>query len=142
MSRRIPSCINFDPENLDYLRQRPEGMAEFLNTVIGGLRGEQTIKNVELKERVEKVVENVEKQKVDDTVKIRAYFKDAPHIIYMAKTQRKFNKSDLCRIKEELFFSKYNVDATIQEIRKVLKDEIDQFDVENYEKERGIFKKR
>lgn len=118
-------------------------MADFINKVVKEYRAQKPDEHEEgdVKPTIKNIVENSESKKEDDKIKIRAYFKDCPHIVYMAKTQRKFKKDDLCRIKEELFFSKYNVDTTIQEIRKVLKEELDVFDVDAYEKERGIIKK-
>jgi hypothetical protein len=144
-SRRIPSCIGFDEENLEWLRKREEGMAEFLNTLVKDYRIKKPDETEPEQDPETGVVSTIivdrEKQKQDDEVKIHAFFQDSPHIVYMAKTQRKFKRADICRIKEELFFSKYNVDATVSEIRKILKEEMSEFNVENYEKERGILKK-
>jgi len=47
----------------------------------------------------------------------------------------------LCKIKDELYFSKYNVDATLTQIRTALKEEMAIFNVEEYESARGIIKK-
>lgn len=151
MGRRA-SCIGFDEDNLEWLRQRPEGMAEFLNRLVRAYRNKKTVQSavgngvsntdeeVELRTTVARVKEEIVRSKQEQEDKIRAYLRDFDHILYMAKTQRKFTKADLCRIKDELYFSKYNVDVTIDEIKKVLRSELDVFDVSEYEKKRGIMR--
>jgi len=141
MARRIPSCIGFDDENLTWLRHREDSMADFLNTLVKEyrtLKPNEVSFEQDIKKTIAGVSESTENATEEVQVKIRAYFLDSPHIIYMAKTQRKFNKADLCRIKEELFFSKYNVEANVKEIRKILKEAIDAFDVEAYKEKVGI----
>jgi hypothetical protein len=128
-------------------------MADWVNAVIKAYRedevvraalGETVITDEAAKDKesiVESRLEAIKDKEREDAVKVRAYLEDNAHIMYMAKTQRKFTKSDLCKIKDELFFSKYNVDTTVQVIRKVLKEEMTKFDVKAYEKERGILPK-
>lgn len=147
---RRQSCIGFDEDNLEWLRQRPEGMAEFLNRLVRAYRNKKTVQSAvgndvsnpdaetELRQAIASVKEDVVRSKQEQEDKIRAYLRDFDHILYMAKTQRKFTKADLCRIKDELYFSKYNVDVTLDEIRKVLKLEMETFDVKKYEEKKGI----
>lgn len=153
MAKRIASCIGFDDDNLRWLRDRPEGMAEFLNRLVRAYRDKKTVQTavgndvsnpaseLELRSTVASVKEEIVKSMDDDEVKIHAFLQDNSHIMYMAKTQRKFTRTDLCKIKDELYFSKYNVDATLTQIRKVLKEEMAAFNVDDYERERGILKK-
>lgn len=153
MARRITSCIGFDQDNLIWLQARPEGMSEWINRVIRVYRDDENVRKAignnvitpEMEEQRKKILEesldDIAKKDQDDEIKIRAYLLDNAHIMYMAKTQRKFTKKDLCKIKDEIFFSKYNADVTVVTIRKVLKEELMKFDVENYQKEHGIIKK-
>lgn len=153
MAKRIPSCIGFDHDNLRWLKDRPEGMAEFLNRLVRAYRDKKTVQTavgndvsnpaaeLELKSTVASVKEDIVKSLEEDDIKIHAFLKDNSHIMYMAKTQRKFTRTDLCKIKDELYFSKYNVDATLTQIRTALKEEMAIFNVEEYESARGIIKK-
>lgn len=153
MVRRIPSCVGFDEDNLVWLQNRPETMADWINSVIKEYRENEKVRkalgktvttdeaNKDKAALVESRLGEIAKKEQDDEIKIRAYLNDNPHIMYMAKTQRKFTKADICKIKDELFFSKYNVDTNLQTIRKVLKDEMPKFDVKAYERERGIIPK-
>ena len=95
----------------------------------------------EKRKLLEASLDEIAKKEQDDEIKTRAYLLDNDHIMYMAKTQRKFTKKDLCKIKDEIFFSKYNADVTVVTIRKVLKEELMKFDVSKYESDRGIIKK-
>lgn len=150
MVKRTASCIGFDEENLIWVRTRPEGMAEWINKVIKAYREDPSVRSVignrvlpeaavETNDRValEERLAALKKVEADDEIKIRAYLLDNKHIMYMAKTQRKFTKKDLCKIKDELFFSKYNLDTNTTIIRKVLKEEMGKFDVKAYEREIG-----
>jgi len=153
MTKRVASCIGWDDDNLRWLRDRPEGMAEFLNRLVRAYRDKKSVQTavgndvvnpdteVELRAAVVSVKEDIVKRQDEDEIKIRAFLRDNSHIMYMAKTQRRFKREDICRVKDELFFSKYNVDATTVEIRRILKDEMSKFDIEAYESERGILKK-
>jgi hypothetical protein len=128
-------------------------MADWINAVIKAYREDESVRSalgnkVTTDEAVKDKqallasrLDDIKKKELEDEIKIRAYLADNAHIMYMAKTQRKFTKADLCKIKDELFFSKYNVDTTIQLIRKVLKEEMQKFDIKAYEKERGILPK-
>lgn len=146
---RKPACIGLDEDVMKYLKEQDTSMAEFINCLVRAYKDKsavkesvgvikRTIANPIESELVTGVLETTEDILADNQIKIKAYFLDSPHIIYMAKTQRKFNKADLCRIKEELYFSKYNVEANIKEIRKALKESIDTFDVEAYKEKVGI----
>lgn len=128
-------------------------MAEFLNRLVKAYRDKKTVQTavgndvsnpaseLELKSTVASVKEEIAKSLEEDEIKVHAFLKDNPHIMYMALTQRKFVKKDLCKIKDELFFSKYNVDATLTQIKTALKEEMEIFNVEEYESERGIIRK-
>lgn len=154
MARRITSCIGFDQDNLLWLQARSEGMSEWMNRVIRAYRDDENVRKaignnvvtpemeIERRKALEASLDELAKKEQNDEVKIRAYLLDNPHIMYMAKTQRKFTKKDLCKIKDEIFFSKYNADVTVISIRKVLKEELMTFDVNKYEKERGIIMKK
>lgn len=151
--KRIPSCIGFDEDNLLWLRSRPEGMAEFLNRMVRAYRSKKTVQTAvgddvlnpsmeaELKETVQAVKEEVVKALSENDVKIHAFLQDNPHIMYMALTQRKFVRRDLCKIKDEIYFSKYNADVTVEQVKRALKEEMSKFDVKKYERERGIMEK-
>ena len=153
MVRRITSCIGFDHDNLLWLQSRPEGMSEWINRIIRVYRSDENVRKVignnvitpeleaENKKILEDSLDDIAKKERDDEIMVRAYLLDNSHILYMAKTQRKFTKKDLCKIKDEIFFSKYNADVTVVTIRKVLKEELMKFDVEAYKTERGILKK-
>lgn len=150
LAKRVQSCIGFDTDNLKWLHDRPEGMAEFLNRLVRAYRDKKTVQTavgndvinpaaeLELKTTVASVKEDIVRMMEEDEVKIHAYLLDNPHIMYMALTQRKFVKKDLCKIKDELYFSKYNVDATLDQVKKALKEEMEKFDVEDYKTKRGI----
>jgi hypothetical protein len=69
---------------------------------------------------------------------IKLFLHENDYILYMAKQQRRTTKNDILRIKNELFFSKYKVDSTPEIIRRILRDEIADFDVAAYEKRKGI----
>jgi len=152
--RRIPSCIGFDEDNLIWLQARTEGMAEWINRVTRAYREDEKVRQAignnvvteqmeaERRKHLDESIGELARKDKDDAVKIRAYLLDNPHIMYMAKTQRKFTKKDLCKIKDEIFFSKYNADVTIICIRKVLKEELSTFDINKYELERGIILKK
>ena len=152
-TKRIQTCMGFDPDNKAFLEHRPEGASEFVNRLIKAYRDKKTVQTAvgndvtnpdvepELKQTVSSIKEELIRKKEEEEQKIRAYLRGASHILYMAKTQRKFTKQDLCRIKDELFFSKYNVDATVDQIRQILKSELDTFDVKAYEESRGILPK-
>jgi len=128
-------------------------MSDWINAVVKAYRADEAVRTalgnvvttdeaaLEKKDLVKAKLDDIAKKEQDDEVKTRAYLKDNAHIMYMAKTQRKFTKADLCKIKDELFFSKYNVDTNIQLIRKVLKEEMQKFDVKAYEQDRGIIRK-
>ena len=153
MPKRIPSCIGWDEDNLEWLRERAEGMSEFLNRLVRAYRDKKTVRSavgsdvlnpseeVELREAVQEVKRDIAKSLTEDEEKIHAYLQDNPHIMYMALTQRKFVKRDLCRIKDEIYFSVYNVDATLDQIKKALKEEMQKFDIKAYELERGMIGK-
>jgi hypothetical protein len=128
-------------------------MSEWINRVIRIYRTDEKVRAVignnvitpemedEKRKLVEASLDDIEKKNQDDEIKTRAYLLDNAHIMYMAKTQRKFTKKDLCKIKDEIFFSKYNADVTVVTIRKVLKEELMKFDVTEYQKAHGIIKK-
>lgn len=148
--RKVQSCVNMDLENIEWLKKQG-GISKNINDMVTVLRKHSDL-HISIKSRVEvegvqtteatiRAKEIIEQERVEREIKIRAHFRDFPHVIYLAKTRRKFTKSDLCKIKDELFYGKYNVIAEVTEIRKVLKDEMDLFDVEKYEEERGILKK-
>jgi len=153
MVRRITSCIGFDNDNLVWLQARPEGMSEWINCIIKIYREDDKVRKVignnvvtpeleaERRRLLESNLTELARKDIEDAILIRAYLLDNAHIMYMAKTQRKFTKKDLCKIKDEIFFSKYNADVTVVTIRKVLKEELMKFDVSTYEQERGIIKK-
>jgi len=153
MVRRITSCIGFDQDNLVWLQDRQEGMSEWINRIIKAYRTDEKVRAVigntvitpeaaeEKRKLLEASLDEIAKKEQDDEIKTRAYLLDNDHIMYMAKTQRKFTKKDLCKIKDEIFFSKYNADVTVVTIRKVLKEELMKFDVSKYETDRGIIKK-
>lgn len=148
--RKIQACVNMDEENLKWLRDGDKGISPFINDLVTILRKDtELLKTINDKTKEAEVTPEtivaarklMEQEREDREVKVKAYFADNPHILYMAKTQRKFKRADLCRIKEDLYFSKYNVDVGIDVIKKVLKPLIDEFDVKKYEEERGIIKK-
>jgi hypothetical protein len=152
MVRRIATCMGIDPENKAYLESKEDiSAAEFVNALIREYREKEGVRTAvgEIKRErpsplSQDVVDKLEDPiaaKEEEMVKIHAWFRDNDHILYIAKTQRKFTKKDLCRIKDDLYFSKYNVDANLQQIRKVLKEEMEIFDVKAYEASRGILPK-
>ena len=128
-------------------------MADWINAVVKAYREDEKVRKAlgttvttdeaakEKSELLAARLDDIAKKDLEDEVKIRAYLTDNAHIMYMAKTQRKFTKADICKIKDELFFSKYNVDTNVQLIRKILKEEMQKFDVKKYEVERGILPK-
>jgi len=147
--RKTTACVSMSEENLEWLKAHG-GISKNVEQTITVLRKNpelaraialESASSIEMLGIPDEAKKLLEQERIEKEIKIQAYFKDSPHIIYMAKTQRKFKKADLCRIKDELYYSKYNVDASTDEIRKVLKEEIDIFDVEAYEKERGILHK-
>jgi hypothetical protein len=149
--RRIQACVNMDIENKEFASAQPDGQSEFMNMLIRGYRSNAAIRTMYEGERLkgitkggttEEALQQIASAKIEEEQKIRAYLHDMPHIIYMAKTQRKYTKADLCKIKDELYYSKYNVDATTDTIRRVLKEEISKFDVNAYEEDRGIMRKK
>jgi len=150
--RKIQSCVNMNAENLQWLKKQELGISRTINDVVKVLRENSellvTVRSRMVKEGEEEPSEMVLaakellfKEQQDREIKIRAHFQDFPHIVYMAKTQRKFNKADICKIKDDLFYGKYNVVAEVTEIRKLLKEEMDKFDVKAYEVSRGILPK-
>ena len=153
MARRIPSCVGFDEANLVWLQNRPESMADWINSVVKAYREDEKVRvalgtivttdeaAADREAILTSKLDDIEKKDKEDEIKVRAYLHDNEHIMYMAKTQRKFTKADICKIKDELFFSKYNVETNVQLIRKVLKEEMQRFDVKKYELERGIIEK-
>ena len=153
MARRVPSCVGFDEPNLVWLQNRPESMADWINAVVKAYREDEKVRKAlgntvttdevaaERATIVASRLDDIEKKDAEDKIKVRAYLQENDYIIYMAKTQRKFTKADLCKIKDEIFFSKYNVETNVQLIREVLKEEMQKFDVKNYELERGIIPK-
>jgi len=153
MGRRIPSCVGFDEPNLVWLQNRPESMADWINAVVKAYREDEKVRTAlgttvttdeaatERASILAERLDDIERKDKEDEIKIRAYLLDNAHIMYMAKTQRKFTKADICKIKDELFFSKYNVETNVQLIRKILKEEMQKFDTKQYEKERGILPK-
>lgn len=146
--RKTTACVSMSEENLEWLKAHG-GISKNIDQTISVLRKNPELANAIAKESAsgtdflisDEAKKLLESERIEREVKIRAYFRDCPHIVYMAKTQRKFKKADLCKIKDELYYSKYNVDATTDDIRKVLKEEIDVFDTGAYEKERGILHK-
>lgn len=143
MVRRIQSCIGFDEDNLEWLRLQEESMADMLNRLVRQERKRQHEESEKtgVPPKTSERLEQLSRDKETEEQQIIAFFMDNPHILYMAKTQRKFTKKDLCKIKDELFFSKYNVETSVDTIKKVLRQELSKFDVKKYEEERGILPK-
>jgi len=139
---RKNTCIGLDEDVMDYLKKQEVSMAQFINSLVRMYRDKDDAARKAFGEIkvINPISDNVMKElvnedvtgKLDRGVKIRAYFLDCPWIVYNAKTQRKFTKTDLCKIKDDLFWSKYNIDVTTLEIRTILKESIDAFDVESY----------
>lgn len=151
-TRRIQSCINMDEDNIKWLKKQERGISKTVNDIVKVLR-ENADLLITVKSRVVKEGEEITeatlaanaillKTEHERHEKIRAFFRDQKHLVYLAKTQRKFSKAHLCRIKDELYYGKYNLLVNVDEIRKVLKEEMDTFDVAAYEKERGIVREK
>jgi len=142
MTRKTTTCLCISEENMEWLRSQETGISGTIGEMIDMIRTDPqfaTAAGVAFSKRSGVSLEAYEatkktliEGKVDRTVKIKAYFLDCPWIVYNAKTQRKFTKKDLCKIKDDLFWSKYNIDVTTIEIRTILKESIDAFDVESY----------
>ena len=145
--RRVLSCIGFDEDNIEWLRHRPEGMADFLNGIVAVYRNHDDIrKMIDLatqtkvmgSDNLQEKLEKLKAEEVDNEVKIKAYFEDHPEIVYMAKIIRRPTKADICKIKDNLYFSKYAVDVRVEVIKKVLRECVKTFDDKKYEKERDM----
>jgi hypothetical protein len=114
-------------------------MADFINKRIKEWREA----NPELRRDKEGIIiatsiETTKKKMEADDHAIRLFLRENDHILYRGKVQHKTGKNELLKIKDELFFSKYKVDATTEIIKPILRDEIERFDTMAYEKKKGI----
>lgn len=143
MSKREQTALGVDPENKRWLEVHTattgESMADFINKRIKEWREA----NPELKRDREGVIiatsiETTRKKIEADDHAIRLFLRENDHILYRGKVQHKTGKNELLKIKDELFFSKYKVDATTEIIKPILRDEIERFDTMAYEKKKGI----
>ena len=142
---KVNTCIGFDPDNKEYLESRgPRKAAEFVNWLIKKYREEEAIRKLmgdapypsPDEEVMSEALSKTRDERKEQEIKIRAWLKENPYIIFNALKVRRPTNADLCYIKRELYFSKYELDVTTRQIAKILRDEMDKFDVEAYEKER------
>lgn len=143
MSKREQTALGVDPENKRWLESHTattgESMADFINKRIKEWREA----NPELRRDKEGIIiatsiETTKKKMEADDHAIRLFLRENDHILYRGKVQHKTGKNELLKIKDELFFSKYKVDATTEIIKPILRDEIERFDTMAYEKKKGI----
>ena len=143
MVKREQSAVGFDPENKRWLERHTattgESMADFLNKRIKEWResNEEIMRDDQGKIIVHSS-ESAKKKREADEHAVRLFLKENDHILYMGKVQRKTGKNDLLKIKDELFFSKFKVDTTVEILKPILRDEIERFDTFAYEKKKGI----
>lgn len=135
MTRRIQSVVGFDPANKKFLEDHTENtgesMSEFINRLLDKCRGkapgESSVTEVPKKDEME--------------LKARLFLKENEHIVYRAKKQHKVAKQDILKLKDEMFFSKYKIDMTAFAIKAILRDAIEAFDVDEYEKSKNLKKR-
>jgi hypothetical protein len=145
---RIQTCMGLDSDNKDYLESRGVRTAsEFVNWLIRRYREEESVrtsageppaKSHGDKELVKSVALRAGDEDAENEIKIRAYFLDKPAIIYLAIKERKHTKADICKIIDDLWFSKYEVDTTAAVVRRILKEEMSKFNVKEYEEKQHI----
>jgi hypothetical protein len=134
MTRRIQSCVNFDKENLEWVKAQPGGMSEYLNRYIKACRDAETPENVVT--NIPGLEEIKERSKQED-IAIGKFFTRNPHIVYLAKAKHKRGKKEICWIKQELFY-KCGIRANEEHIQIQLKKAMDSFDVDAYETAKGL----
>jgi hypothetical protein len=108
-------------------------MSNYINRLIDDNRGREP--TITKKEPV------VEQTAEEAEYKTRLFLKENSHIIYRCKVHRKTNRTELIKIRDELYYSKYQVEITVEKLRPILREEITKFDVSKYEKEKGISRK-
>jgi hypothetical protein len=140
--KREQTAVGFDPENKRWLEKHTattgESMSAFLNKVVMEYRDAHDQPMRDDSGSMISVAISARKKQEEVEHQTRLYLRENDYILYMAKQQRKTTKNDLLKIKDELFFSKYKVDTTAEVIKVILRDEIEKFDVETYEKKKGI----
>jgi hypothetical protein len=143
LGKREQSAVGFDPENKRWLEAHTattgESMADFINKRIKEWREA----NPDLQRNSEGQIvvfdsASAKQKKEADEHSIRLFLRENDHILYNGKVQRKTGKNDVLKIKDEIFFSKYKVDTTVETIRPIFRDEIERFDTLAYEKKKGI----
>ena len=134
MVRRVQSCVNFDHENLEWVKAQPGGMSEYLNRYIKACREAEAPENVTT---TIPGLKAVEEKKNSEDVAIGKFFVRNPHIVYLAKAKHKRGKKEICWIKQELFY-KCGIRANEEHIQVQLKYAMDKFDVDTYESAKGL----
>jgi len=144
--KRIQTAVGFDPINKMWLEKHTETTRESMSDFLNKRVDEYREANPDLPQSKEAIVVHssaaAKRKSEADENAIKLFLRENDHILYLTTRQRKTTKSDLQKIKDELFFSKYKVDTTTEVIRTVLRDEIEKFDVAAYEKRKGIKKAR
>jgi len=142
MERKINTCVCFTKEDLESLRKHSEETGESASLFLRRLLKEWRVANDSIKERPVETL-SVTKENYDEIRdKIKAFLAQREYIVYAAKAHQRLSRKDLGKIKDELFFSEFQVDTTIEVIRPVLREAMAGFDVRSYEIKQGIGVKR
>lgn len=140
--KREQSVVGFDSENKRWLERHTATTGESMSCFINKRVLEYRQANPDVLVGTDGVAlstpEQVRAKREADEHSIRLFLQQNEHILYMGKVKKKTGKNDILRIKDELFFSKFKVDATSEIIKPILRDEIEKFDAVSYEKRKGV----